>query len=281
MSPPSPPRPPFSRAAARCALCLAVLLGGCASWKSHGVVPTPEGQYRIALLPVRMTARVGHLADLEAVPPPAPAGPAERDRIDAALAEAGERMTREMAARLSDAPPLVLVPLESLAPADPAAFARAADADAALEVKVSGYGKIKRRWVAFLIGSGVVEGIVQGVIAERVLHNTWVAVGVALEEIGSEVLTWGGGSWLFDAAYAPVTLEARLVAARDGRTVWHDLVFVGIDRKALKALPTEARKRREVQLKVTAEKAERELVRDLQKAARLRLAPPPKPRGRR
>jgi len=280
--PPAPPSRP-GRRAPRCAAALALLLAaGCASWPAHGVRPGPEGTFRIALLPVAVTAHARHLSDLETLPPPPPpppSGAAERARIDAALAAAGARMTASLAERLRDAPPLapVAVP-EAAAGADPAAAARVAGADAALVVELSGYGRIKGRWVTYLIGSGVVEAAVQGVVAARVVHNGWVGLAVGLEELGSEVLTWGGGAWLFNAWYAPVTLQARLVAARDGRTVWRDLVFVPRDRKALKALPPERRARREVQLAATSARAEAELVEDLAKAARRALKPPRQPR---
>lgn len=262
-------------------LTAAVALGGCASWPDHGVRPTPEGTYRIALMPVAVTARAPHLSDLKDVPPPGPEGEAEREAIRADLAEAGAVTTRALAGELAASPVLDPVPRGRVAAAasalgesaDPAAVARAAGADAALVVDLSGYGKIKRRWLAYLIGSGAVEAVVQGVVAYHVVDNLWVALGVGLEEMGSELLTWGGGAWLFNARYAPVTLEAKLVAAEDGRTVWRDVVFVGIDRKALKALPKDQRERREVQLGVTAAKARADLVHGLEKAAGYRLHP--------
>jgi len=274
------------------ALMLALALCGCASWPAHGVRPTPEGTYRIALLPVAVTAHVNRLADLTTVPPPGPEGEAGREAdgqaIAATLAGVGADMTRTLAEDLAASPVLDPVPPERVAAAaaasgedaDPATVARAAGADAALVVDVSGYGRIKRRWLVYLIGSGAVEAVAQGVIAYHVVDNGWVALGVGLEELGSELLTWGGGTWLFNARYAPVTLEAKLVAAADGRTVWRDVVFVPVDRKALKALPEAERKRREVELRVTAAQARAELVGDLEKAAGYRLHPwRPKPPG--
>lgn len=260
------------------ALAAALALPGCASWPAHGVRPTPEGTYRVALVPVAVSARAAHLSDLVTVAAPAPVGAAEDAAVRAALAGTGAEMTRALAEALAASPVLEVVPLPPVpADADPAAAARAAGADAALVVDLSGYGRIKGRWIAYLIGSGAVEAAAQGVVAARVVGNPWVGVGVALEEMGSELLTWGGGAWLFDARYAPVTLEAELVAAADRRTVWRDVVFVGIDRKALKALPEAERGRRDVQLAVTAARARTDLVRDLERAARRRLHPQPAP----
>ncbi len=47
--------------------------------------------------------------------------------------------------------------------------------------------------------------------------------------------------------------------------------MTAIDRKALNKIPEEERKEKEVQLRVTAEKAEKDLVENLEKAARKNL----------
>lgn len=273
-------RPPGRRFRATAVLlAVALVLSGCASWPRHGVTPGTEAVFPIAVLPVRVTAQASHLSDLTAVP--APAGVAEREQIDAELARAGEALTRSLTDRLDASPHLepvdpgrVAEVMAATPEADPAALGRALGVSAVLQVTLSGYGKIKRRWLTWLIGSGVVEAVVQGVVAARVTKNNWIALGIGLEELASELLTWGGGAWLFNAHYAPVTLEARLVASRDGEVVWRNLVVVGIDRKALKRLPKEERKRREVQLRVTAERAARTLARHLEKSARRRLTKP-------
>lgn len=142
-----------------------------------------------------------------------------------------------------------------------------ADVQAVFVVRLSGYGKLKRKWIALLIGSGVAEGLVQGVVVAKAASNPWVGAAVALEEIVQEVLVWGGGSYLFDRAYAPVTLEAELISVADGSVVWDDTVFVSIDKDAIKMLPEEERRNRDIQLRLTAEKAVRELSADLEKAA--------------
>jgi hypothetical protein len=148
---------------------------------------------------------------------------------------------------------------------------KALSVQAVLAVRLSGYGRLKRRWVAYLIGTGVIEGVVEGVIAGGALRNQWVGLAVAAEEIGQEVLTWGGGSFLFNMYYAPVTIEGELISTDDGKQVWSDTAFDSIDRKALKKLPEEEQKKKEVQLRVTVEKAEQDLADSLEKAARKNL----------
>ena len=92
-----------------------------------------------------------------------------------------------------------------------------------------------------------------------------------LEEIGQEILTWGGGAHLFNEHYSPVILEGRLDSSADGKTLWSDTALASIDKDALKKLPEDQQKKKEVQLKVTSEKAERDLVGALEKAVKRQL----------
>jgi hypothetical protein len=105
------------------------------------------------------------------------------------------------------------------------AQARQQGADLLLAVDVSGYGHIKRRWIVLLFGSGVIEGITQGVVAADATGNPAIGIGVGAEEMASEGLTWIGGSWFWDKYFAPVTLEGRMWRVRDGRLIWHDIIF--------------------------------------------------------
>ena len=144
-------------------------------------------------------------------------------------------------------------------------------AQAVLLVEVSGYGSIKKKWLYYLIGTGMIEGVTQGVIAARLVDNPWIGVAVALEEIGQEVLVWGGGSRLFNQYYSPVTLEAKLISTSDAQTIWSDTVFISTDDEAIKLLPEVDRKKRENQLALTAKKAVRELFDELNDAANSHL----------
>jgi len=261
------------------ALLCCALATACASGSAHGIAPHPGQPLRVAVVPATATVPVRHLADTVTPPEPPPTGEAEQAAIDARMAEVTTVLTWSLVDRLGDH--FEIVPQEAVAravaeiprPADSerrewlAAVGRAAGAQAVLHVELSGYGRIKRRWLAYLIGSGVAEGVVQGAIAATVT-NAWVGLAVAAEEIASEVLTWGGGAFLFNAYYAPITLETELIASRDGHRLWHKVTFVAIDRKALKKLPKQERKRREVQLHATLTKAERKLVASLRKAAK-------------
>ena len=115
------------------------------------------------------------------------------------------------------------------------------------------------------------EGVVQGVLAAKLTDNTWVGIAIALEEVGQEVLVGGGGSYLFNKHYAPVTLEAQLVSTLDGKPIWDDTVFVSVDKNAIEALPEEDRKKKEIQLNLTAKMALDELAADLDETAKSNL----------
>ena len=102
----------------------------------------------------------------------------------------------------------------------------------------------------------------------KVVNNTWVGIAVGVEEIVQEILVWGGGSYLFNKHYSPVTLDAQLISTTDGKVIWDDMVFVSVDIKAIAKLPEEDRKKRDLHLMLTAKKAINELVSDINKKAR-------------
>ncbi|MDH5525813.1 MAG: hypothetical protein OEY97_00720 [Nitrospirota bacterium] len=286
MYPSTPPRPDQRSGFPFGALLAAVLLSGCAGWSGHGVTPE-AGEFHIVLLPARVTAQVGKLSEL--TEPPAPpddtssapiASPSANEAaIQAELAAAAARITGLLAARLDASPALRVwvAPTDRLTDASghalpPAEVARAVGAAAALELDISGYGKLKPRWVTLLLAKGAVEATLHAVVAWQVLDNPWAAAALFVEELAVETLTWGGSAKLFNAHYSPVILEARLRSASDGKTVWSDMVVVPTDRKALKRRPEVERKRREVQLEVTSERAVRRLAKGLEKTARRRIS---------
>jgi hypothetical protein len=260
------------------ALLCCILTTACASGSAHGIRASKAQPLRVVVLPVTATVTVRHLADVTTPPEPPPTGDAEQALIHERMTEVTAELTRSLGDRLTATGRFQVVPaaevahvladqdtMEEIPPEGLATIGRAVDARAVLRVELSGYGHIKSRWLAYLIGSGVAEGVAQGAIAGAVT-TVWVGLAVAAEEIASEVLTWGGGSYLFNAHYAPITLEAELIDSRDGHRLWHKITFVASDRKALKKLPEEERTRKEVQLRVTLARAERKLVAALRKA---------------
>jgi hypothetical protein len=263
------------------------LLAGCAPWSSHGVTAYQDREYRIAVLPVRSDIEITSLKGIESIPETSQPVPNEQGRIKERMQEVTADITRYLETRLNKGPYFDVMPHERVAEALQAEGAaqeksslnsrqiqdlgKALSIQAVLTVRLSGYGRLKKRWVAYLIGTGVIEGVVEGVIAGGALRNQWIGLAVAAEEIGQEILTWGGGSYLFNMYYAPVTLEGELISTDDGKQVWSDTAFDSIDRKALKKLPEEEQKKKEVQLRVTAEKAEKDLADSLEKAAKKNL----------
>jgi hypothetical protein len=268
-------------------MILCSLMAGCATWAGHGVTAYPHEKLRIVVLPVQSDVEITKLKDIGTVSEQAKDIPDEKERIRQQMQKVTEDMTRSLETRLNAGPYFEVVPHEQVAEALSAQGVQSADssltseqikslgtalnARAVLVVRLSGYGHLKRRWVVYLIGSGVVEGVVEGTLAGGATRNIWVGLVVGLEEIGQEILTWGGGAYLFNMYYAPVTFEGELSSTVDGKQIWSHTTFDSIDRKALKKLPEEERKKKEIQLEVTAQKAEQDLVEDLEKAAKKNL----------
>ncbi len=279
----------FNAALRRCSgvMFISFLLAGCVTWAGHGVTSYPHQKLRIAVLPVQSEVEIKTLKEIETVPESAKEIPDEGERIRQQMQKVTEDMTRSIETRLNASPYFEVVPHEQVAEALAAqalwpantpltaeqikSLGMTLNARAVLVIRLSGYGRLKRRWVVYLIGTGVVEGVVEGAVVGGATKNIWVGLAVAVEEIGQEILTWGGGSYLFNMYYAPVTIEAQLISTIDGKKVWSHTTFDSIDRKALKKLPEEERKKKEIQLKVTAEKAEKDLVENLEKAAKKNL----------
>ena len=129
------------------------------------------------------------------------------------------------------------------------------ESDMYLYIDLSGYGSLKKRWKTLLIGSGIVEGIVQGLVVGSATHNPWLGIGVGAEEITSEYLTWNGVDWILGDSFAPVTLEGEL--RYQDRIIWEDSFFVTDNDDALSK---KDKKDKSKQLKASLHKAESELV---------------------
>jgi hypothetical protein len=263
---------------------LVFLLSGCATWAQHGVTAGQNEKFRIALMPIEVTAEIGKISDIMISPPEVAD---EKKFIQEQVQIVSNQLTHALHSRLSESSYVEIVPIEPseantiiVTPAAPQAWnpeelaklKTGSDIQAVLQVRLSGYGKMKRKWLAYLIGTGVLEGVVQGVLAAKLVDNTWVGIAIAVEEIGQEVLVWGGGSYLFNKYYAPVTLEAQLIGTLDGKSIWDDTVFVSVDKNAIEALPEEDRKKKEIQLNLTAKKALNELAGDLDETAKRNLS---------
>ena len=266
-----------------CSFMLLLLLSGCATWGDHGVTVSRGEKFRIAILPLKVTAEVDKASDI--MTPPTSVvdeGKLIRKQMrDVAVQLSGLVNSKLLESSYIDPVPLESHEIVSSMPATDTAHVLNLDAlqalkvtqnvQAVLMVTLSGYGKIKKKWLTYLIGSGVVEGVTQGFVAAKLVKNPWVGVVVMLEEIGQELLVWGGGAYLFDRHYAPVTLEAQLISTTDGQEIWSDTVFVSVDKDAIELLPEKDQKRKELQLSLTAKKAINELVQDINDKAKSNL----------
>lgn len=274
------PSPGLSRAVP---LLLVLSLAACATWSKHGIAPHPPRKIRVAVLPVQVAVTIKHLRNIETVPKDGAVPPNEKELIREEMSRAADDITRSIETDLGASYFFEVVPdsdvrraLEAAglgaSVAEPTAaqfkdLGRASGAQVLLVTKLSGYGAIKKRWLFYLIGTGLVEGGVQGAVAAAVISSPWAAVGIGVEEAAQEAVEWGGGAYLFGKFYAPVILESRMVSAADGVVVWSGTSLESSNSKALKALPADERKKREVRLRLTAWKAAENLTKKIDKNA--------------
>ncbi len=264
-----------------CIVVLSLLLTSCATWSRHGIVLDPPRKIRIAVLPITNAVKIKKLKTIQSSPKAAHSPIEEKELIIEKMQQVTEEITNSIEKELAVSYFFEVVPHQkvhdtmvemsigssTLSSTQIKELGRALDTDTLLFTQLSGYGKIKKKWLVFLIGSGLIEGTVQGIAAAAVADTIWVAVGIAVEEALQEGLTWGGGAFLFNKIFTPVILESELVSTMDGKAIWDKTSFVRINRKALKAYPKEDRKKKELRLRLTSEKASEELIRHLDKIA--------------
>lgn len=213
-------------------------LPGCATWSQHGVSVSDQAPLQIAVMPIATTVTVSRLSDIKTVEL-SPGGRDETAAIQQELSRAVGQLDRQLAAELTTVANIAALSASPLADTDstfrllweggaqttPLLRQLPTATQAVLLVRLAGYGKIKGEWQTYLIGTGVAEGVIQGVLVAQAVSTPWAGVAVAAEEIAQEVLLWGGGARLFNSYYAPVTLEAKLVSVHDGAVLWSDTVF--------------------------------------------------------
>ncbi|MBI3553627.1 MAG: hypothetical protein HY077_14110 [Elusimicrobia bacterium] len=233
-------------------LLLLAPLCACATWGKHGVDLKTAPRLRIALLPIRCSAKM-------------------KDPV---------RVAGELAAALSDdlrdRPEFDLVATVLTASTSPLtaaelqALGKQFGAQALLEVDVGGYGKIKTTTLLAHLGPSALKGTVEGALV----------VGPAGPIAGALVLTysilegavlWTSGTFLFNRIYTPVILDGRLYSAVDGRKIWSDAAMALINSEALKQLPTDKQHDKEARLSLAAEKAAAKLVSELTEETRRNL----------
>ena len=135
---------------------LVFLLSGCAIWAQHGVTSGQNKKFRIALMPVEVTAEIGKISDIMTSPPEVTD---ERKFIQEQIQIVSDQLTHALHSRLSESSYVEIVPIEPSkastivpTPAAPQAWSpeelaklkAGSGAQAVLLVKLSGYGKMKK-----------------------------------------------------------------------------------------------------------------------------------------
>lgn len=262
------------------AVASATLLVGCASVPRRTFDFQPPRKVRVAVLPMRLTAPIRRLREVQSAPPPVGADESSllSERVDAVMkdlmgtfeeqmgrsylfdviadSDVGKAL-RELGHRASTAP-LSSEELRRLGPA--------LGSPVFLELRLAGYGKIKRKWLFYLVGSGMVEAAVEGAVVAEATHSPWLGAAVAAEEAIQETLTWGGGIFFFDRFFTPVVVEGEMRDA-GGAVLWKNSVSRARASGLLKDVPSTERKKREVRLRLVAERSVRNLERSLEDEA--------------
>ena len=131
-------------------------------------------------------------------------------------------------------------------PEQVAIFRERLGADLVIAGSILDYGKVRWQWMAAgMLADMSWETVVIG------LATAWNPA-VILGNVGFELLTstpvWFGGGYLFGVAFRPVRAEVRAYETVSGNPVWQDMEESVYARGALKQLPEEMRKKKEVQL---------------------------------
>ncbi len=244
---------------------------GCATWQRHGVALDGR-KLKVAVLPIQTDVRIGQLSAIKSVSkqsaradPDVRAIEDELRWVEASLAQAISNRLNQSYFFVNSTSSSATNSLRvgAMTTNEVCSLASSLSADVLMQVRIAGYGRIKRKWMFYLGASALVEGTVQGVAAAAVINEPWVGVAVAAEEFLQELVVWGGGVYLFDHVFTPVILEAELYSGHDGAVIWSDTAFQYRNPDALEKLPIDEQAKKEVRLKLTADLAVEELVRDL------------------
>jgi hypothetical protein len=257
-------------------------------WKEHGIIFSPQAKIRIAVLPVRADVKIKKLKSirdmneyeigaLEADPK------TEAVLVSSEISRAAGEITAYAESRLGASRYFEVVPGSSTAEAlmslgapetgfltDSARIRKLGEllsVQAVLDIKLSGYGRIKKKWQVILLGIGVGEGIVFGAEIQLVTRSRELAMAGAAEEIIQEMLEFGIGIGVFNKLFTPVILESRMISVSDGKELWGKTAFNTVDRKTLKKFPEKERKSKELRLRITWKESVDKIIGNLEKKA--------------
>jgi len=259
-----------------------IAIYGCAShWSKHNVFFEAPQKLKVIVLPVECEVRVKKLKLIKSTKDDVLPTDAEEKIIKDEIARVAEEISKNIEVRLNNSYFFESVPLEKtrlamntigikgleLSDKQLKELGEVLNAKLILRTYLSGYGTIKKKWQVLLLGSGLLEGVTQGIIAYKLSHSKSLSILIATEEFAQEALVWGGGIYIFNHIFSPVILESELISVSDQRIIWSKTAFSTIDRKAIKKYTSEEQKLKELRLKVTAEKAVNEIIKSIQEAA--------------
>ena len=264
-------------------IVFSLLLSACATWQRHGIMLRAPQKLQIAVLPVRDNVHITKLKQLETIPKGTKPLSNEKMIAEEKMKQITAQITKDLTNQFQKTYFFETVPYEKVERAlkelgnpgsqrpltkeEAKEIGKKLHVPALLTVRLDSYGKVRPSWITFFLLTAVVEASAQGVIAAEAIGNTWVALGLATEEIAQETVEWVGGAMLFNKLFTPVIMEAKLWSTVDGGEMWHKTVIATPHRNALKKLSKTEKKKRESRLRLSDEQAQESIIKSLEKNA--------------
>lgn len=261
-----------------------LILVSCSTWREHGIYFHEGKKIKLVIFPVECTVDIKNLKSIQTIQKNKIPIESEKEKIQILISETIQEMTSSLRKNLKDSNIFEVAQednvlnllqkfgfsnsIRNISKDQIMAIGNHFNADAILFVQMSGYGKIKKKWQLYLIGSGMVEALVQGVAMYKISKNRWAGIALGVEEIAQELLTWVGGIALFNKFFTPVILEAKLYSTFDGLPFWSKTIISLGKKKDFKNLPKDEQKLKENRLQIVREKAIKELIKDMEKKAK-------------
>ncbi len=249
---------------------LLFLLPACATTplpKTLGVDHSP----RLGIIGFKVTAPISRLASIMENPPQDVDPEEEKALLSNVLNDIGDLASDHLAKDLAEEKEIepVLIPEgilgtqrgEKPSPLQIEELSKQFNLDAVLYGQIPSYGKTRLIYPIIAETLDIaIETVIIGVV------TNWNGP-IIFANIGLELLLntpiWFGGAYIFGWAFRPVTVEAWVLSAADGKGIWHESFDRIISGKVLKTYPESEQSKKEVQLEASLRRAISSLAKSL------------------
>lgn len=247
--------------------CCIGLTSGCALWPRP--LPPPDPPLRIVVAPAALTVSIKNSSQLYSFesPPSEEREPFIRAQlIDLVEAKAQDLLIEYLAMQ----PGFQVTPFAETrrltkdlnlprAPLDQGQLDQlgaAAGAELVVSARIGAYGTVPwKYWVSGLATQNLAELLVLGFSTgwNPIAIGAWAATDMLLLDLP----LWAGGAYIFGWAFRPVEIDAQALQLHECvRSIWKETEFVNlVPWQTLASYPPEERKKKEVQLGASLDKA--------------------------